>query len=99
MTENTLWTIISIISVMVFVVLIGQYRRIRYARIAKEQIFSYVKSYKGRCTGANRFIVTPEVLQNVFLEYDIVLIEHVHQELINDRIIERDPTDQEWCVR
>ena len=99
MTENTLWTIISIISVMVFVVLIGQYRRIRYKRIAKEQIFSYVKSYKGRCTGANRFIVTPKELQNIFLEYDIVLIEQVHQELINDRIIERDPTDQEWCVR
>lgn len=99
MTENILWLMGSIISIMIVVILIGQYRRIRYKQIAKEQIFNYVKAYKGRCTGANRFIVTPEELQNAFIEYDIMLIEQIHQELINDRIIERDPTDQEWCIR
>ena len=58
-----------------------------------------MKTYKGKCTGLNRFIVSEVELQNIFREYDIDLIEEIFQELINHRIIERDPIDQEWCVR
>ena len=76
------------------------YRRkiIRYQK-AKEEIFNYVRSYKGRCSGANRFLVTISDLQDAFREYDTPLIEKVFQELIKNRVIERDPMDQEWCVK
>ena len=99
MTTNTLWTIGILSGLMLLAVCVGWYRKIRQYQIAKVEIFNYVKAYKGRCTGMNRFLVSESELQNVFREYNIDTIEKVFQELINHRIIERDPTDQEWCVR
>ena len=71
MTTNTVWTIGIISGLMLLAVCIGWYQKIRKYQKAKSEIFHYVKSYKGRCTGANRFIVTPEELQNAFIEYNI----------------------------
>ena len=99
MTTNTLWIISIISGLMLLTIVIGWYHRIRHYQKAKVEIFKYVKAYKSKCTGMNRFIVSEYELQNVFREYNMDLIEKVFQELINHRIIERDPTDQEWCVR
>lgn len=66
---------------------------------AREDIFEYVKAYKRRCTGANRFVVTVETLQDSFREYETVVINAVWMELVKEHVIERDPEDGEWCVR
>lgn len=68
-------------------------------RKAKGEIFAFVESYKKRCTGNNRFVVTVETLQDSFREYDTKVIEKVWKELVDDRRIVIDPQDQEWCVR
>ena len=68
-------------------------------RKAKKEIFEFVKSYKRRCTGANRFEVTIESLQDSFRMYDTTVITNVWLDLINERVIEQDQTDGLWCVR
>lgn len=68
-------------------------------RKAKGEIFAFVESYKKKCTGNNRFVVTVETLQDSFREYDTKVIEKVWHELVNTRRIVVDPQDQEWCVR
>lgn len=68
-------------------------------RKARKEIFEFVDSYKKRCTGNNRFVVTVETLQDSFREYNTNVIEKVWQELIDKRMIVSDPQDQVWCVR
>lgn len=68
-------------------------------RQANKEIFAFVKAYKRRCTGNNRFIVTIESLQDSFREYDTTVITNVWLDLVKERVIEQDPQDQEWCVR
>ena len=68
-------------------------------RRAKKEIFAFVDSYKRKCTGNNRFVVTVSTLQDSFREYDTKVIEKVWQELVDNRKIVTDPQDQEWCVR
>jgi hypothetical protein len=66
---------------------------------AKADIFPFVESYKKKCTGMNRFVVTVPELQNVFREYETKIIKRVWLDLIKERVIEQDPLDDEWCVR
>ena len=99
MTTNTVWTIGIISGLMLLAVCIGWYQKVRHYQKAKCEIFKYVKSYKIRCAGANRFVVTVSDLQDAFREYDTITIEKVHEELIQHNLISRDPMDQEWCVR
>jgi hypothetical protein len=66
---------------------------------AKKEIFNFVKSYKRRCTGNNRFVVTVESLQDSFHSYNTKVITNVWIDLVNDRVIEQDAQDQEWCVK
>ena len=66
---------------------------------AKKEIFEYVKARKSRCSGANRFVVTVPVLQEVFPEFETKIIDKVWQDLVSDRVIQQDPQDQEWCLR
>lgn len=68
-------------------------------RRAKIEIESYVKAYKRRCTGNNRFEVTVETLQDVFREYDTKVINRVWLELIDGKLVVQDPYDQTWCIR
>jgi hypothetical protein len=90
--------IVSALFLMVVVYIYGIKGWLDY-RKAKMEIFSYVKTYKRRCTGNNRFLVTVESLQDSFREYDTDIINKVWLDLVNERIIERDPQDEEWCVR
>jgi hypothetical protein len=66
---------------------------------AKKDIFAYVESYRKRCTGNNRFLVNVEILQDAFREYDTPTINLIWLQLINEHVIEKDPNDDEWCVR
>ena len=95
------WTMsisfVVIICIWVWYVYVGRY--MTDYRKAKKEIIAYVQSYKKRCTSNNRFVVTVESLQDSFREYDVQTIEKVWLDLVNSRIIERDPKDQEWCVR
>lgn len=68
-------------------------------RQAKKEIFVFVKSYKHRCTKQNRFLVTIEYLQDSFREYDTSVIEKVWLDLVNERMIEQDEYDKEWCIK
>jgi transposase len=68
-------------------------------RKAKKEIFPFVESYKKRCTGINRFVVTVETLQDSFREYNTPTINMVWLDLIKERVIEQDPQDGEWRVR
>ena len=67
-------------------------------RKARTEITEFVKGYKHRCNGSNRFVVTVPSLQDSFREYDTVIIERVWRELIKNHIIEQDPMDNEWCI-
>lgn len=66
---------------------------------AKREIFEYVKARKQRCKGSNRFVITVEVLQEVFPEFETKIIEKVWVALVNERVIQQDPLDNEWCLR
>lgn len=66
---------------------------------ARTEIFAYVESYKRKCTGNNRFVVTVPTLQDAFREYDTKTINKVWLELIKERVIVQDPEDHEWCIR
>lgn len=68
-------------------------------RKAKRDIIPFVESYKKRCTEVNRFVVTVESLQDSFREYNTETIKKVWLDLIEMKLIERDPTDGEWCIR
>jgi hypothetical protein len=68
-------------------------------RRARRDIFEYVKGYKRRCTGNNRFVVTVPILQNAFREYNTDVITKVWIELVKERVIEQDSQDNEWCIR
>lgn len=91
------------VSTIVVVVVVGYFWLLAdwlEYRKAKKEIFEYAKQYKDRCTGgANRFVVTVEILQSVFIEYDISTIHKVWLELVNERIVEQDPLDKTWCIR
>ncbi len=92
--------IITIVSILmlpaVYVMFVKD--RLEY-RKAKKDIFEFVKSYKKRCTGSNRFVVSIETLQDSFREYETKIIHRVWLELIHERIIEIDPQDGVWCIR
>lgn len=91
-----LLVVLSLVVVFVYVFVIkdvSEYKK------AKAEIFPFIKSYKKRCTGNNRFIVTVETLQDSFREYETKTIHKVWLELIRERLIEVDPQDNEWCVR
>ena len=88
---------IAVIGIWIWYVYIGRY--ITDYRKAKKEIIAYVQSYKRRCNGNNRFVVTVESLQDCFREYDVRTIEKVWLELIRLRLIEEDIQDNEWCVR
>lgn len=64
-----------------------------------EEVKSYVEGYRRRCVGNNRFVVSLETLQDVFREYDTETIRKAWLRLIEDRIIEEDPVDGEWCIK
>jgi hypothetical protein len=59
----------------------------------------YVLGYKRRCTGMNRFVVTKESLQDLFREHDNITIDRMWLQLVQERIIEQDPMDNEWCIK
>ena len=68
-------------------------------RKAKGEIFVFVESYKKKCTGNIRFVVTVGTLQDSFREYDTKIIEKVWQKLADERKIVIDSQDNEWCIR
>jgi len=68
-------------------------------RKARKEIFAFVKSYRPRCAGSNRFEVTAESLQDSFREYDMSVILKVWLDLVHERVIEQDPQDSTWCIR
>lgn len=99
---DILWYIVIgiIICIIVFVILYMYIFRYWFDyRKAKKEIIPYVQSYKRRCTGVNKFEVTVQSLQDSFREYDVKTIEKVWLDLVNAKVIERDPMDNEWCVR
>ena len=68
-------------------------------RKAKEEICEYLEKYRGRCNGANRFVVNVSALQEIFVEYDTETINKVWTDLVNKHVITKDPQDSEWCIR
>lgn len=81
-----------------FVYIIAIHDIIEY-RKALRDIIPWVESYKSRCTGNNRFVVTPTTLQDAFREYDYEVVRKVWLKLANKKIIEKDPMDNEWVIR
>jgi hypothetical protein len=95
--KTLLWMVIGTAVIMLWYW--WYYSRIGRHREARKEIFAYVKAYKRRCTGNNRFVVTVPVLQDAFREYETETINKVWLELIRERIIEPDPQDGEWVIR
>jgi Tfp pilus assembly protein PilE len=94
-----LWVSVAIIAVVFIVAYRAYYKKYGEYKEAREQIFEFVKSYKRKCTGANRFVVTVPTLQDSFREYDTELINKVWLELAAEHVIEQDPQDNSWCIR
>lgn len=55
--------------------------------------------YKHRLNGNNRFIVNPDVIQDMYPEKRKVVVLGVFKKLTEHKIIDRDPIDQAWCLR
>jgi len=91
-------TVVFVVSLVVYVYIYMIKDWLDYRR-AKRDIFDFVKSYKRRCTGNNRFVVTIESLQDSFRKYNTTVITNVWLDLVNERVIEQDSQDQEWCIR
>jgi hypothetical protein len=94
-----IWTSVFVVAVVGGVSYYLYYKKYQEYNEAREEIFSYVKAYKRKCTGANRFEVTIPTLQDAFREYDTDLINRIWLELVGERIIEQDPQDNTWCIR
>lgn len=90
------WVIVLAVALYLYVFIVRDWYSYRQAR---KEIFEFVKSYKRRCTGNNRFVVTVETLQNSFRKYNTNVILNVWLELVNERVIEIDSQDGEWCIR
>jgi hypothetical protein len=89
---------VSVLAALVFVYVFVLKDRLDYKK-AKAEIFPFVQSYKKKCTGVNRFVVTVPELQNIFREYETNIINRVWLDLIREHVIEQDPMDNEWVVR
>lgn len=94
-----LWVSVAIIAVVSILGYRAYYKKYGEYKEARENIFEYVKKYKQRCTGSNRFEVTVETLQDSFREYETELINKVWLELVEERVIEQDAQDHTWCIR
>lgn len=94
------WTVLVIMGITVgayaYVYIVKDWMEYRQA---KKEIFAFVKSYKPRCTGNNRFEVSAEILQDSFRGYNTIIISKVWLELVHERIIEQDKQDNTWCIR
>lgn len=55
--------------------------------------------YRHRLNGNNRFIINPEVLQDMYPEKKRAIIIGVFKRLTDHKIVDRDPMDQAWCLR
>lgn len=88
-----------VLSLMYYVVVVYLLQDWFAYRKAKGEIFVFVESYKKKCTGNNRFVVTVGTLQDSFREYDTKIIEKVWQKLADERKIVIDSQDNEWCIR
>lgn len=98
--EGVLWIWLGITaSFIVFVIYVYYVKDWIDYRRAKVEIVSYVKSYKHKCTGNNRFVVTVETLQDSFREYETNIITKVWLDLVHERLIEQDIQDSVWCIR
>lgn len=98
---NVIWWImvgfiVFILAGIVWVVWIDKW--LTYRR-AKSEVIPWVQSYKVRCRGNNRFVVTVTELQNAFREYDTETLKKVWNALVEEKIIQQDPMDNEWCIR
>lgn len=89
-----IWLVVIVVGLVSTFYLI----KIRNYRKAKDEIFTYVKSFKHRCKGESRFVVTVETLQDAFREYETPLIEKVWLELVKEKVIVQHPLDNEWSL-
>lgn len=78
--------------------IVREYKRRKYQKV-KDDIFNYVKSYKNRCTGHNKFVISVEILQDIFREYDTETIERVFRDLINEKVLSQNEFDKDWCIQ
>lgn len=94
------WIVVGFIAFMMvgIVWMVWIDRWLTYRR-AKREITPWVQSYKARCRGNNRFVVTVPDLQDAFREYDTDTLKKVWNHLVNEKIIQQDPMDNEWCIR
>lgn len=98
--DIVLWILLAVVVVLsgVFIYIFVLKDKHEYKK-AKAEIFPFVESYKRKCTGNNRFVVTVNSLQNAFRSYETKIINKVWLDLVKERVIEKDPMDDEWCVK
>ena len=65
----------------------------------ERQVKSWIDEYRSRLTGSNRFVISEELLAKAFPEYDREVIAEVWSRMIEKRIVDRDPMDQEMCIK
>jgi len=77
-----------------------------YYGYVMRKVFSIVKDaklliedYKGRCTGANRFVFDEATFRGLYPKENDVVLREAWQRLVMDKSIDRDPLDGEWCIR
>jgi len=95
MIETLLGIIIIIFAITI--VVYGAFRGRVY--FVLDEAREIIEEYKTRCTGANRFVLNETVLRELFPGYHHLVLRTVWKQLVAEKAIDKDPLDQEWCIR
>jgi len=97
---ETVWIVLVGSFIVVVLAISGYfaYGQIK-TRQLEDEVLLWIESHRGRLTGENRFILNEGILQLTFTEYPRDVIMAVWIKLIRDKVVIRDPMDNEWCIR
>lgn len=59
-----------------------------------------IEDYRTRCSDLGRFIINEQLLTEMFKdEFSKHIIHEVWRRLVAEKAIDKDPYDNEWCIR
>lgn len=58
-----------------------------------------IEEYRARCNEVNRFVINKEEFSKIYPTAGEAVIREVWTRLVNEKVIDRDPLDGEWCIR
>ena len=89
-----------IVVILIIGCAIGLYQWLTYRRLKtfEDEVDAYIDEYLTRLTGANRFLLTEDVLAEAFSEYSRQDVREIWKRLVARRRVGRDPLDEAMCI-